>query len=542
MGEPLRIDIQVVRGLAVLAVILFHAEESLFPNGYLGVDVFFVISGYVITPRLLAIFSAQSVKNKNQLFNDIKTFFLRRFWRLFPALIVILVVANVLLLFLAPFEDQERIGKQGIATIFALGNLGAYKFSGDYFLPNPNPLVHTWSLSIEEQIYLFLPLIMAMWMKFFGKGLRILFAGITCISLAIFVIPSIETQVHQLSGFALEDFGFYSPISRVWEFMVGGLLQYARSNKSNAVFTGQKMRAKYFFNITFFMIVLLFPIMSDRKVMTILAVISTSLVLQFRSFSFLPHRPLKVFQNLGNQSYSTYLIHMPLLYLAKFSPLGAELGQARMGLVILAILITIVFGRLSFKHIEERFRNRNPGEQHKGNFLLGLLPFSVLLFAITFWSAQEGLLANVRYGMNSQVSSMEWWSGCSFLYPKKPLCEFDNDSKQTVLLIGDSHGASISKLIVDLGTQFNFNVVIGTKASCPFLLEKITWDKIDSDCILHNKKIKQFIEENYLDGVIYFQRRLSAIHEGNNLSIKAKKKEKCCLWEKGCREFNQFRN
>lgn len=144
MGEPLRIDIQVVRGLAVLAVIFFHAEESYFPNGYLGVDVFFVISGYVITLRLLAIFSTQSVKSKNQLFNDIKNFFLRRFWRLFPALIVILVATNVFLLFLAPFEDQDRIGKQGIATIFALGNLGAYKFSGDYFLPNPNPLVHTW--------------------------------------------------------------------------------------------------------------------------------------------------------------------------------------------------------------------------------------------------------------------------------------------------------------------------------------------------------------------------------------------------------------
>lgn len=437
---------------------------------------------------------------------------------------MILVVASVFLLFLAPFEDQERIGKQGIATIFALGNLGAYKFSGDYFLPNPNPLVHTWSLAIEEQIYLFLPLIMAMWMKAFGKGLRILFAGITFISLAIFVIPSIETQVHQLSGFALEDFGFYSPISRIWEFMVGGLLQCVRSNNSNAVFTGQKARVTYFFNITFFMIVLLFPIMSDRKVMTILAVISTSLVLQFRSFSFLPHWALKVLKNLGDQSYSTYLIHMPLLYLAKFSPLGAELGQVRRALVILAILITILFGRLSLKHIEERFRNRNSGEQHKGNFLIGLVPFSVFLFAITSWSAQEGLLANIRYGMNSQVSSMDWYSACSFLYPKIPFCEFDNNSKQTVLLIGDSHGASISKLIVDLGTQFHFNVVIGTKASCPFLLEKITWDKIDSDCILHNKSIKLFIEENKLDGVIYFQRRLTAIHEGNNPSIEAKKK------------------
>ncbi len=191
MGTHQRIDIQVVRGLAVLAVIFFHAEESLFPNGYLGVDVFFVVSGYVITPRLLAIFSISSMKNKNQIFDDIKKFFLRRFWRLFPALIVILVVASFLLLFLAPFDDQERIGKQGIATIFALGNLGAYKFSGDYFLPNPNPLVHTWSLAIEEQIYLFLPLIMAMWMKAFGKSFRMLFVGIIIFSLAIFLIPSI---------------------------------------------------------------------------------------------------------------------------------------------------------------------------------------------------------------------------------------------------------------------------------------------------------------------------------------------------------------
>ena len=153
-----RSDIQALRGLAVFAVVLFHAKESYFPLGYLGVDVFFVISGFVVTPLILGIFTDRSNGVGEHLSNLIY-FYKRRFYRLAPALAAVLTISAVLVFFFGPIADHQRFARQGMATLLLVGNFGATRYSGDYFSPNPNPLVHTWSLSVEEQIYIFLPLI-----------------------------------------------------------------------------------------------------------------------------------------------------------------------------------------------------------------------------------------------------------------------------------------------------------------------------------------------------------------------------------------------
>ena len=152
-----RQDIQVLRGLAVLAVVVFHANETLFPLGYLGVDIFFVISGFVVTPLILRIFSEYEGGESRS--SNIRLFYRRRFYRLAPALAVTLIFSVVSIFLFAPISIHERFARQGIATLLLAGNLGAYRYSGNYFSPDPNPLVHTWSLSVEEQIYVFLPLL-----------------------------------------------------------------------------------------------------------------------------------------------------------------------------------------------------------------------------------------------------------------------------------------------------------------------------------------------------------------------------------------------
>lgn len=142
-----RKDIQILRGLAVLAVVLFHSYERTFPLGYLGVDVFFVISGFVVTPLILRIFTRTTFRGK---ISSLKYFYERRFYRLAPALTVTLVLSAIAILLLGPIVDHQKFARQGIATLLLLGNFGAYRYSGDYFSPNPNPLIHTWSLSVEE--------------------------------------------------------------------------------------------------------------------------------------------------------------------------------------------------------------------------------------------------------------------------------------------------------------------------------------------------------------------------------------------------------
>ena len=164
-----RPDVQALRGLAVLSIVLFHANEKYFPLGYLGVDVFFVISGFVVTPLMVRIFTSAEINCKKRITN-LLLFYRRRFYRLAPALALTLTISTLaIFLFDAP-NYHQRFARQGIATLLLLGNIGAYRYSGDYFAPNPNPLLHTWSLSVEEQIYLFLPLVL--FLTFLGRNYR----------------------------------------------------------------------------------------------------------------------------------------------------------------------------------------------------------------------------------------------------------------------------------------------------------------------------------------------------------------------------------
>ena len=187
-----RRDIQVLRGLAVLAVVLFHTKESYYPLGYLGVDVFFVISGFVVTPLILRIFTDQV--NEGWRLTNLKFFYKRRFYRLAPALAVTLAISAVSIFLFGPVGDHLRFAKQGIATLLLVGNVGAYKYSGDYFSPNPNPLVHTWSLSVEEQIYIFLPLILMLTLhnlRSLKRVFTIVLVFISAISFILFLTPTI---------------------------------------------------------------------------------------------------------------------------------------------------------------------------------------------------------------------------------------------------------------------------------------------------------------------------------------------------------------
>jgi len=196
-----RRDIQVLRGLAVLAVVLFHAKESYFPLGYLGVDVFFVISGFVVTPLILRTFTDQV--NEEGRFSNLKYFYKRRFYRLVPALAVMLVISTVLIYLLGPIGDHQRFARQGIATLLLLGNVGAYKYSGGYFSPNPNPLVHTWSLSVEMQIYIFLPLFLMLILhnRKSLKSITALVLGfVSIISFSSFLNPTIFQSLYSRLG------------------------------------------------------------------------------------------------------------------------------------------------------------------------------------------------------------------------------------------------------------------------------------------------------------------------------------------------------
>jgi peptidoglycan/LPS O-acetylase OafA/YrhL len=152
---------------------------------------------------------------------------MRRFYRLAPALAVVLTISAITIFLLGPTAEHQRFARQGIATLLLAGNVGAYKYSGDYFSPNPNPLVYTWSLSVEEQIYIFLPLILILILrnrKSLKKITAFVLGVISAASFVSFLYPTILQPLYSRLGIAIaSQFSFYSPIDRIWQFTLGGL-------------------------------------------------------------------------------------------------------------------------------------------------------------------------------------------------------------------------------------------------------------------------------------------------------------------------------
>ena len=147
-----REDIQWLRGFSVLAIILFHVADRSFPNGYLGVNIFFIISGFVMGPLIY-----KMIAGKTSIKNLVIKFYLRRFFRLAPAFVAIVTGSLIMFYLFSPIVDHDRISGQALFSSLLIGNFGAYKFANNYFHPNTNPLIHLWSLSTEEQIYLIIP-------------------------------------------------------------------------------------------------------------------------------------------------------------------------------------------------------------------------------------------------------------------------------------------------------------------------------------------------------------------------------------------------
>lgn len=247
VSAPFRADIQILRAIAVTAVVLFHANEKVFPQGFLGVDVFFVISGFVVTPLIIRVFP-DGTSSLHEVIGRLRTFYVRRLFRLAPAFGLMLTFSVPLMLIFASVPELSRFANQGLASLVLLGNLGAYFFSGsNYFAPNPNPLIHLWSLSAEEQIYLVLPALLVLtslgkrrW-RFESPAIVIMGLGFTAFMLD--VLSEMFPNFSQSLGVANpESLMFYLPIMRFWEFAFGSLLFFVplekRSYSRFSIITG----------------------------------------------------------------------------------------------------------------------------------------------------------------------------------------------------------------------------------------------------------------------------------------------------------------
>ena len=335
-----RPDIDGLRAVAVLAVVLFHADAAVLPGGFVGVDVFFVVSGFLIA-RLIEAECMAGVFS-------FAGFYERRIRRLIPALAVVFAVSTGLALaLLSPSQLEHFAG-----SLLAANLLGANIFfwrTSDYFAVAAEwqPLLHTWSLSVEEQFYLLFPLALVTLRRFGRRNLLAVLCAVACVSLAAAVWGAVQAPVA----------AFYLLPTRAWELVLGALIALAplprsrrRAGREATALTGLALIAAATLGVTG-------PAAAPLAAI-LLAAAGTALLVHAGGCgghsvaTMLAAPPLVA---LGLASYSLYLWHWPLLVFARHAAATRDLPPATTAAVVgLALLLALG----SWRWVERPFRAR----------------------------------------------------------------------------------------------------------------------------------------------------------------------------------------
>ena len=344
----LRADIQGLRAIAVLAVVAFHAALPV-PGGFVGVDIFFVISGFVITVML-----EREWRETGKV--SFGRFYLRRFKRLTPALAMMIAITVILsAVIVSPLGLQQTTAKTAVGGIFLMANLVIAKTVGGYFdaVAGTNPLLHTWSLSVEEQFYLVFPALLVLgWIIARSRrrwAPHVIVAGLGASSLAVMLAPTAGLRLPGSESL----WGFYSPLTRAWEFAAGALLALVLTHRSltgtTATLTGTVGLGLVAASLTLIGEDTTFP-----GVWTALPVAGTLLLLAGGSDPAAPLSRLLsrgAMVGIGDWSYSIYLWHWPLIVFA-----GFLWGRNTVALTAAAAL-ALVPALVSYTRLEQPLRN-----------------------------------------------------------------------------------------------------------------------------------------------------------------------------------------
>lgn len=480
-----RRDIDGLRAVAILLVVLYHSGVTFLSGGFIGVDVFFVISGFLIGGIIYT-----ELNNKSFSYSR---FYTRRIKRIAPALLVMLLFCSIFALFyLSPLELKDFSLFSG-STILSVPNIMLWHKT-NYFSPNAelNPLLMTWSLGVEEQFYIFLPIILSIVIKFNKKVV----ASVAVISIFSFVLCVILTKTNPL-------FSFFMLPTRAWELGLGVMLSIMhREGRLNSL----SLRAKEIVFILGLALVIFSAVTFDKHTSfpgyaAILPVLGSLLIIlgNGRISSILLGNRIMVF--IGLVSYSWYLWHWPLL---SFARIGID-GQLSVysGLFISAIALFIAY--LSYLFVETPFRKGFKFENKK--IIFGYIAISILLFLPT---SLGYLLKGIPQRVNPAVAQAEndklnrIADRClvgygSTSYSKDKSC-LANDQQDAVALVGDSHAAALRGGVEVYAKKSNMGVYQLTKASCPMLLGVTrmmnSYPSHATECDTYNKKVLELISSN----------------------------------------------
>ncbi|MBK86314.1 MAG: hypothetical protein CMC86_03840 [Flavobacteriaceae bacterium] len=506
-----RPEIDGLRAMAILPVVFFHLGWPLFNGGYIGVDIFFVISGYLISTLII-----KEIDSKK--FSILK-FYERRIRRIFPALFLVTVVTMLIGWFLMLPSDFKALSQSVFSVSIFSSNI-FFWLTNPYFSPPADlqPLLHTWSLSVEEQFYLLYPALVLLCLR-----LGFIFF-VVCLCTIFF--SSFLSQY--LVIFEQASWQFYLIISRAWELIFGVLiailLYKAKPNFSNTL--------KEIGSIIGFVILSSSFLIFDENthhpsIWTFLPVFGTGLIIVFctKETALYKILSLKPIVSIGLISYSLYLWHFPIISFTKYS----QLQELSFYQSIFIFIFSLVISYISWRFFEKKFRD------------FKIISTKVVFIFATVGSiflASIGLVGHFNNGFDNRLSSeqskllnikslkkfnKQLRTGICFLEDGQSVDGFNkNCSSGEILLWGDSHAAALFEGLnkISAVSQFTssgcpaiFNIVLADNRNCGKLNNEI-FSKIKSNkyeyIILH----ANWIRHGYGNYEIYLKNTLKKI--GNN--------------------------
>jgi peptidoglycan/LPS O-acetylase OafA/YrhL len=461
-----RQDINGLRAIAVLAVVFYHAELELFKGGWLGVDIFFVISGYLISNIIISELNEGTFSFKN--------FYLRRIRRILPALFsTLLLTIPFAYFFLTPKAIEEYIDSL-IASVFFFAN---YHFMNlDFYVAESAklmPLLHTWSLAIEEQYYLLFPLLAFLVYKYFKKYFTFFIGFITLSSIYLNTLSQSYNKFYRLEF-------------RIWELLLGVIVMILSSN----------LKIKHLEKIGIPLMFFPFFYFGDDWINDIepklIALVGIALIIFSNTDSSIFSKVLrfKLISIIGLSSYSIYLLHQPIFtFFRVYKSRSFEnyiKGATGITLIESLILIgmTLIFGLLSFSYIE---RNLNKSKSY----------FKIIGFFIVISLSVLFLSKNIKYEYYESVAEYKnyiWHQDNSSCLNRniQNICYVDNGESKNVYALGDSHLGSISIHLSNNSEKLRFNYYAYIDNACPPISKKIStrfcddFNLVDLDKVISN--------------------------------------------------------
>ncbi len=500
-----RKELDGLRALAVIPVVFYHAGISLFSGGFVGVDVFFVISGYLITNIILSDIEKKKFSLKN--------FYERRARRILPALFLVSLICIPFSFLLFKDIYLLEFARSLVSLIFFSSNFLFWSESG-YFSTDTElkPLIHTWSLSVEEQYYVIFPIIFLFFLKFLKSYVKFFFI-ILCITSFILCI---------WASFHFPEAAFYLLPFRGWEIILGVLTAiFLKENN----FKFKKIYNEFFSIVGFIFIVGSIFLLNYNSVFpnynALFPTVGTVLLITFCRKNTILFRVFttRYLVFLGLISYSLYLWHQPILAFTKFY----YLNEISIIFKLLVIIISIIISYFCWNYIEQPFRNK---KKISFKFFFKLLLLVIFIFSITWaYTVKFSNFGNTflqKPELLKNDKKIEYFSSKFKINTNSENIYFDSikplgkDPSKKILVLGDSHAQGYNLMGEYYSNKYEIEWHSYIFQGCPpifgyykvYNIEQTKPSKKQNNCKNQVKIWEKFVKENgkYFDFIILASR------------------------------------